>query len=56
MQGKFQLVMLPVAGHAIQEDEPIATALAIKKFMSHFQIGKSPALPDSAWGSMSRRK
>ncbi|OSX81226.1 hypothetical protein BU14_0023s0031 [Porphyra umbilicalis] len=33
MQGKFQTVMIPSAGHAVHEDEPFATAGAIVGFL-----------------------
>eukprot|EP00168_Porphyra_purpurea_P016917 TRINITY_DN5639_c0_g1_i1.p2 TRINITY_DN5639_c0_g1~~TRINITY_DN5639_c0_g1_i1.p2 ORF type:complete len:227 (-),score=78.40 TRINITY_DN5639_c0_g1_i1:125-805(-) len=33
MQGKFQTVMIPAAGHAVHEDEPHATAGAIVGFL-----------------------
>ncbi|GAB0493080.1 hypothetical protein MMPV_004352 [Pyropia vietnamensis] len=33
MQGKFQTVMIPSAGHAVHEDEPEATAGAIAGFL-----------------------
>eukprot|EP00898_Chlorokybus_atmophyticus_P005340 jgi/Chlat1/5807/Chrsp4S06279 len=45
MQGKFQLVVLPQAGHAVQEDEPARTADAIASFVAHFRIGQRIPLP-----------
>lgn len=33
MQGKFQTVMIPTAGHAVHEDEPEATAGAVAGFL-----------------------
>jgi protein phosphatase methylesterase 1 len=33
MQGKFQLALIPAAGHAIQEDEPAKTAESIVSFL-----------------------
>lgn len=41
MQGKFQLTLLPQAGHAIQEDEPVKTAETIANFIKRFKIGGS---------------
>jgi len=32
MQGKFQLVVFPTCGHAIQEDDPVKTANALAQF------------------------
>jgi len=32
MQGKFQMVLLPLAGHVIQEDDPAKTAQALLQF------------------------
>mmetsp|Transcript_35023 Transcript_35023/g.99272 ORF Transcript_35023/g.99272 Transcript_35023/m.99272 type:complete len:381 (-) Transcript_35023:206-1348(-) len=55
MQGKFKLALLPVAGHAIQEDEPIATADSILSFMKHFQVGFAPELPSGSWGSAAHK-
>ena len=40
MQGKFQLVVLPRAGHAIQEDDPEKVAEAIARFVKRFRIGQ----------------
>lgn len=39
MQGKFQLAMMPNAGHAIQEDEAGKVAEAITQFVQRFRIG-----------------
>ena len=36
MQGKFQTVLVPGAGHAVHEDEPRATADAIAGFVKRF--------------------
>lgn len=36
MQGKFQMVLLPQAGHAVQEDEPDKTADAVASFVARF--------------------
>jgi protein phosphatase methylesterase 1 len=33
VQGKFQLVLVPAAGHSIHEDEPEATAAALAAFV-----------------------
>jgi protein phosphatase methylesterase 1 len=32
-QGRFQLVLVPRAGHALHEDEPEATAAALAAFV-----------------------
>lgn len=46
MQGKFQLVLMPTAGHAIQEDEPEKTAEHLAAFAHRFRIGEPPmAIP-----------
>jgi len=42
MQGKFQLVLLPTAGHAIQEDESRATAEHLEGFLKRFRVGQPP--------------
>jgi protein phosphatase methylesterase 1 len=42
MQGKFQLVLMPAAGHAIQEDEPDKTAEHVRQFLQRFRIGEPP--------------
>ncbi|KAF6253011.1 hypothetical protein COO60DRAFT_476829 [Scenedesmus sp. NREL 46B-D3] len=42
MQGKFQLVLMPAAGHAIQEDEPVKTAEHLQQFLHRFRIGEPP--------------
>lgn len=36
MQGKFQMTLLPKAGHAIQEDDPEAVTTALENFCSRF--------------------
>ena len=41
MQGKFQLVLVPEAGHVIHEDEPGRTAAAVLGFLKQFRIGSS---------------
>jgi len=33
MQGKFQMILLPLAGHTIQEDDPIKTSNALIQFL-----------------------
>lgn len=40
MQGKFQLVLLPRAGHAVHEDEPEAVADAVLGFIKRFKVGQ----------------
>lgn len=42
MQGKFQLVLLPTAGHAIQEDEPSQLSTHLLNFLHRFRIGEPP--------------
>mmetsp|Transcript_33458 Transcript_33458/g.64085 ORF Transcript_33458/g.64085 Transcript_33458/m.64085 type:complete len:354 (+) Transcript_33458:480-1541(+) len=49
MQGKFQLALIPAAGHAIQEDEPVKAADAILKFLKCFRIGNTEAAGIAAW-------
>uniref|UniRef100_A0A061R2D0 Protein phosphatase methylesterase 1 n=1 Tax=Tetraselmis sp. GSL018 TaxID=582737 RepID=A0A061R2D0_9CHLO len=51
MQGKFKLTLLPVAGHAIHEDEPDSTAEAMQSFLNHFRVGKPAQLPFGSWGA-----
>jgi hypothetical protein len=51
MQGRFQLVLMPAAGHAIQEDEPRATAEHLAAFLHRFRIGEPPlAIPSAPPG------
>ena len=38
MQGRFQPVLLPGAGHAVQEDEPERTAEALATFIKRFRL------------------
>lgn len=45
MQGKFQLVLLPACGHAVQEDDPMRTSKAILEFIHRHQFGKKLVLP-----------
>ncbi|DBA69992.1 TPA: hypothetical protein ACH3X2_012343 [Trebouxia sp. C0005] len=40
MQGKFQLVLLPQAGHAVHEDEYQRSAEVIANFMQRFRVGQ----------------
>lgn len=42
MQGKFQLVVLPAAGHAVQEDEADKTAESLLQFLHRFRVGEPP--------------
>ncbi|GBF94379.1 phosphatase methylesterase [Raphidocelis subcapitata] len=52
MQGKFQLVLMPAAGHAIQEDEPAKTAEHLAAFLHRFRVGEPPlALPRAPPGA-----
>lgn len=40
MQGKFQLVLLPHAGHAVHEDQYERTADTIANFVQRFRVGQ----------------
>ena len=51
MQGKFQLVLMPKAGHAIQEDEPEATAAHLAAFLHRFRVGEPPMVIPRAPGA-----
>ena len=42
MQGKFQLALMPTAGHAIHEDDPQRVAQLLTQFIAKFRIGQSP--------------
>ncbi len=42
MQGKFQLILMPTAGHAIHEDEPDRMAEHLQQFLQRFRIGEPP--------------
>lgn len=42
MQGKFQLALLPTAGHAIHEDDPVKVAHFLTQFIHKFRIGQQP--------------
>jgi protein phosphatase methylesterase 1 len=42
MQGKFQMVVLPAAGHAVHEDEAAKTADSLLQFATRFRIGEAP--------------
>lgn len=41
MQGKFQLVLLSRAGHAVHEDEAGEVSAAVKGFLHRFKIGQA---------------
>lgn len=41
-QGKFQLVVMPAAGHAIHEDEAGRTADQLLQFLKRFRVGEPP--------------
>ena len=45
MQGKFQLVVLPRAGHAVHEDAPEETATAIENFFARYVLNARPTPP-----------
>jgi len=42
MQGKFQLSLIPAAGHAIHEDDADRIAEILNQFIDKFRIGQSP--------------
>ncbi|KXZ52855.1 hypothetical protein GPECTOR_8g237 [Gonium pectorale] len=42
MQGKFQLILMPTAGHAIHEDEPERAAEHLLGFLKRFRVGEPP--------------
>jgi hypothetical protein len=42
MQGKFQLILMPTAGHAIHEDEPERAAEHLLGFLRRFRVGEPP--------------
>ncbi|KAG2499014.1 hypothetical protein HYH03_003200 [Edaphochlamys debaryana] len=42
MQGKFQLILMPTAGHAIHEDEADRTADHLLAFLRRFRVGEGP--------------
>lgn len=42
MQGRFQLQVMPQAGHAIHEDEPLKAAEHLLAFLKRFRIGEPP--------------
>lgn len=48
MQGRFQPVLLPQAGHAVHEDEPDHVAEALANFLRRFRIGEPPGNPRPA--------
>ena len=41
MQGKFQLTVMPTAGHAIHEDQPLKVAQNIGTFVIRHKLGKA---------------
>lgn len=50
-QGRFQLVLVPRAGHAVHEDAPEATAAALRAFL-HRQA--TPTRVQPAWSAASQ--
>jgi protein phosphatase methylesterase 1 len=52
MQGRFQLVLLPRAGHAVHEDEPDRVAAAMGAFLRRFRVGE----PAGAGGGAQQRQ
>lgn len=51
-QGKLQVLMLPQAGYAIHEDEPLVLADALLEFLTHFRIVPRPPPDVSGGGNM----
>lgn len=45
MQGKYQLVLLPKAGHAVHEDEPDRVADVLSGFITRYRVGQATKLP-----------
>jgi len=45
MQGKFQMTLLPKAGHAIQEDDPEAVTTALENFIERYVFHPRPNPP-----------
>ena len=45
MQGKFQMTLLPNAGHAIQEDDPESVANALENFLARYVFHPRPTPP-----------
>ncbi|OQV13326.1 Protein phosphatase methylesterase 1 [Hypsibius exemplaris] len=43
MQGKFQMVVLPKSGHAVQEDQPVKVAEALAIFMVRNKVARAIA-------------
>ena len=51
MQGKFQMILMPSAGHAVHEDCSEATATAVGQFLKRFRVGEPPLVfPTHALG------
>jgi protein phosphatase methylesterase 1 len=44
MQGKFQMVLVPNAGHAVHEDDAEKMAETLSTFIKRFRVGKPPML------------
>jgi len=42
MQGKFQMILNPAAGHAVHEDAAEETAAAVRNFLKRFRVGEPP--------------
>lgn len=51
MQGKFQLVLLPQAGHAVHEDQHQRSAEVIANFIQRFRIGQPKMVIPKASGA-----
>lgn len=45
MQGKFQMTLLPKAGHAIQEDDPDSVATVLENFVGRYVLNPRPTPP-----------
>ena len=51
MQGKFQMVLVPNSGHAVQEDEADKMIETVSTFIKRFRVGQPPlTFPKAAPG------
>lgn len=55
MQGKFQMTLLPKAGHAIQEDDPDSVATVLENFVGRYVLNPRPT-PPSFFGADANAK
>ncbi|CAG9464918.1 unnamed protein product [Pedinophyceae sp. YPF-701] len=55
MQGKFQMVVVPDAGHAVQEDSPGRMAEVLREFIARYRIGQEAVvIPTGAAAAAAR--